>query len=156
MGTKGSPPLKEVAALAPFPARLALFLVFAAHGAQKLFGLFGGGGIEGTAKGFESMGLAPGIAWAWFIGSVEFFGGMLLLLGLLTRIAAFFLACDMVGAIVKVHLPHGFFMNWASAPGKGHGIEYHIALIALSLVLLLTGPGPFSLERLLARLTRRK
>ena len=92
------------------PVRIGAGIIFAAHGAQKLFGWFGGYGLEGTAGWMDSIGLGPGLLMATLAGSAEFFGGLLLIIGLLVRPAALVLAATMVVAIVTVHLGNGLFM----------------------------------------------
>jgi putative oxidoreductase len=88
---------------------------------------------------------------AYLVCFTEFLGGIGLVLGLLTRIAALGVAAVMVGAIVKVHLPNGFFMNWDLAPGKGHGFETNLALLAMALACVIAGGGELSIDRLLVR-----
>ena len=119
-------------------------LIFAAHGAQKLFGWFGGYGLEGTGQFFASVGLEPAVLLALLAGAAEFFGGLALLAGLLVRPAAAALAFTMVIAIVSVHWSKGFFMS-------GGGYEFALALLAASLSLLFSGAGRFSLDGALAR-----
>lgn len=129
--------------------RVGLAAVMFPHGAQKLLGWFGGYGYEGT-MGFLTgpIGLPAPLA-ALTIG-LEFFGPILLLLGLAVRpIAAGFVAI-MLGAIASVHAPHGFFMNWSGAQ-QGEGFEFHLLVIAMSLALLVRGAGSLSFDRLLAR-----
>ena len=92
------------------PLRVGAGVIFAAHGAQKLFGWFGGYGLEGTAGWMTSIGLEPGLQMATMAGGAEFIGGLLLIVGLLVRPAALMLAVTMVVAIVTVHLPNGLFM----------------------------------------------
>lgn len=130
----------------PVVLRVMVGAMFVAHGMQKLFGAFGGGGLEGTAGYFESIGLAPGFALAVVVGVIEFAGGLMLIAGALTRYAAVALVAVMLGAIWKVHLANGFFMNWAVTAGRGHGVEYSLVIIAALLCLVLTGPGAFSVE----------
>ncbi len=128
--------------------RLGLGVVFFAHGAQKVFGWFGGGGLKGTIAAFRQMGIPPGAtAVAAF---VECFGGLALLVGLLARPAALGLIVVMLVAIAKVHARHGFFINWLMTPGKGHGYEFNLALIAMALAILIGGAGTLSLDRLFA------
>jgi putative oxidoreductase len=115
-------------------ARLVVGVVFIAHGSQKLFGAFGGHGLAGTVKF-----LGPVLG--YLVTADEFFGGIGLLVGFLSRFSAFWLIVDMVGAIVKVHGKNGFFLPT--------GFEYPLALIGLLQAILLLGPGPFSLARLL-------
>jgi putative oxidoreductase len=124
------------------PIRFAAGAVFAAHGAQKLFGLFGGYGLEGTAGWMESIGLGPGLLMATLAGSAEFFGGLLLIVGLLVRPAAIVLAITMLVAIVTVHLQNGLFMS-------NNGYEFGLALLAISLGLVFRGAGSFSADGLL-------
>lgn len=123
---------------APLALRLALGIIFIAHGAQKLFGWFGGYGLKATAGFFqENLGLAPGMFWATLAAGGEFFGGVLLLLGLATRFGALNIAVTMVFAWVLAH-PTGFFLP--------AGPEYVIALLAGSITLLFTGGGALSVD----------
>lgn len=126
------------------PLRLAAGIIFAAHGAQKLFAWFGGYGLEGTGQWMESIGLAPGYLMALMAGSAEFFGGILLIAGLLTRPAAFALSVTMVVAIFSVHFENGLFMS-------NNGYEFGLALLAMSVALVFQGAGRFSLDNLLVR-----
>lgn len=128
--------------------RLVLGVVFLAHGCQKLLGWFGGYGFSGTMGFFTQMG-TPVIV-AFLVIMTEFFGGLGLIVGLLTRIPAFGIACLMVGAIFTVHLQNGFFMNWYGNQ-KGEGYEYHLLAIAIAATLLLRGAGAFSADRALSR-----
>lgn len=123
--------------------RLSAGAIFAAHGAQKLFGSFGGGGLEGTAQWMASIGLQPGYLMALAAGSAEFFGGIALLLGLLTRPAACVLAMTMLVAVITVHLPNGLFLS-------NNGYEFGLALLAITGALVLNGGGKLSLDRLLS------
>ena len=127
---------------APLALRLGGGVIFAAHGAQKLFGWFGGYGLEGTGQFFDSVGLAPGYLMALLAGAAEFFGGLALILGLLVRPAAASLAFAMLVAIFSVHFSKGFFMD------KG-GYEYALALFAVSASLVFSGGGRASLDRAL-------
>jgi putative oxidoreductase len=129
---------------AVLPLRLALGVIFIAHGAQKLFGAFGGAGISGTAQFFERIGLAPATAFAVVVGLVEFVGGALVLVGLLTRWAALLLAIDMLGAILVVHLRHGLFAS-------SGGFEFPLSLLAASLTLVILGAQSASIDSLIAR-----
>ena len=115
-------------------ARLVLAVIFLAHGSQKLFGAFGGFGVAGTVKFMGSL--------AYLVIAAEFFGGLALLVGLLSRFSAFWLAAEMIGAIATVHGKNGFFL------GHKMGFEYNISLIGLLLVVLIIGPGRFSFARL--------
>jgi putative oxidoreductase len=137
--------ITSTAGLDTLPLRLGAGAIFAAHGAQKLFGWFGGYGLEGTAGWMASIGLEPGLLMATAAGSAEFFGGLLLIAGLLVRPAALMLAITMVVAIVTVHLPNGLFMS-------NNGYEFGLALLAVSVSLTLRGAGSFSADRLLQAL----
>ena len=128
--------------------RLMLGVVFFAHGAQKVFGWFGGGGLKATIAGFRQMNIPP--AATVLAACVECFGGLALFPGFLARPAALGLIVVMVVAISKVHAPHGFFINWYVTPGKGHGYEFNLALIAMALTILIGGAGMFSIDRLIA------
>ncbi|AXO87875.1 DoxX family protein [Pseudomonas parafulva] len=124
--------------------RVLVGFIFMAHGAQKLFGWFGGYGLEGTGQWMESIGLAPGYLMAMLSGSAEFFGGLGLLLGLLARPAALVLSATLVVAIFTVHISNGLFM-------ANNGYEFALALMAGTLAILLEGAGRVSLDRLIAR-----
>jgi putative oxidoreductase len=126
--------------LALLALRLVVGLGFAAHGAQKLFGAFGGHGLDGTAAGFEQIGLRPGKLHARVAGSAELFGGLLIALGLLTPLAAAALIGVMTAAVITVHLPKGFF----NANG---GYEYNLVLVAALFALAGVGAGEWSLDR---------
>ena len=125
---------------APLALRLAGGAIFVAHGAQKLFGAFGGYGLEGTGQFFDSVGLSPGYLMALLAGAVEFFGGLTLILGLLVRPAAAALAFAMLIAVFAVHFSKGFFLD------KG-GYEYALAMLAVSVSLVFSGGGRASLDR---------
>ncbi len=120
--------------------RLSAGVIFVAHGAQKLFGSFGGPGLEGTGQWMASIGLEPGYLMALGAGSAEFFGGIALLIGLLTRPAAFMLAMTMLVAIVTVHLPNGLFLS-------NNGYEFGLALLGITVALIVNGGGKLSLDR---------
>lgn len=128
--------------------RLVLGVVFFAHGAQKMLGWFGGYGFHDTMGFFTHIGLPAPVA--FLVICTEFFGGLGLVVGFLTRIAALGIGCEMIGAIFMVHLPNGFFMNW-SGNQKGEGYEYHLLAIAIAAVLLLRGAGAFSADRALTK-----
>ena len=123
--------------------RLPVGIIFAAHGAQKLFGWFGGYGLQGTGQWMASIGLEPGVLMALLAGSAEFFGGLALILGLLVRPAAAVLALTMVVAIVTVHIGNGLFMS-------NNGYEFGLALLAASVSLAISGAGRTSLDATLA------
>jgi len=123
--------------------RLPAGIIFAAHGAQKLFGAFGGYGLEGTGQWMASIGLAPGFLMALLAGGAEFFGGLALLLGVLVRPAAAVLAFTMLIAIFSVHFANGLFLS-------NNGYEYGLALLAISVALVFNGGGRLSLDRRLS------
>ncbi len=127
--------------------RVTLGLVFLAHGAQKVFGWFGGHGFSATMAGFEHMGIPPILAFLAI--AAEFLGGLGLLLGLLGRIAAFGILCNMLVAVFKVHAANGFFMNWTGQQ-KGEGFEYHLLAIAMALAIMIRGSGAISADRAIA------
>jgi putative oxidoreductase len=129
-------------------ARLALGVVFFAHGAQKMLGWFGGYGFQGT-MGFFTQRLGIPAPLAFLAICAEFFGGLGLIVGLLSRIAALGIMVNMLVAVAKVHAANGFFMNWTGQQ-KGEGFEYHLLAIALLLVILIKGAGAFSLDRALS------
>ena len=118
-------------------------VIFAAHGSQKLFGWFGGNGLDGAAQWMQSIGIAPGYAMALLAGSAEFFGGLALLFGLLVRPAAAALAVTMVVAILAVHIDHGLFT-------ANNGYEFALALLAIVVSLLIEGAGRGSIDGRLA------
>ena len=130
----------------PAVLRLAIGAVFVAHGAQKLFGVWGGGGLSGTAAFFGQLGLTPAYPLAILVGLVEFAGGLMLIAGALTLFVALALALNMVVALWKVHLANGFFLNWNMVAGQGHGYEFTLALIGALVSLMLTGPGALSVD----------
>lgn len=130
----------------PVVIRLALGVVFAAHGAQKLLGAWGGGGPSGTAAFFAQLGLTPAYPLALLVGLVELVGGVLLVAGAFTIVVTSLLAVTMVVAVWKVHFVNGFFLNWTIAPGVGHGYEFNLVLLAGLVSLALTGPGPLSID----------
>jgi putative oxidoreductase len=128
--------------------RLVVGVIFFAHGAQKLLGWFGGYGFIGTMGFFTGMLHIPA-PFAVLAIAAEFFGGLGLIFGLLTRVAAFGIACNMLVAILMVHLPFGFFMNWTGAQ-KGEGYEYHLLALATLIFLVIRGAGAASIDRLLS------
>lgn len=123
--------------------RIPVGIIFVAHGAQKLFGWFGGYGLEGTGQWMDSIGLGPGIVMALLAGAAEFFGGLALIVGLLVRPAAAVLAFAMLIAIFSVHIGNGLFMS-------NNGYEFGLTLLAVSVSLLFSGAGRASVDRLLA------
>lgn len=119
--------------------RIVLGIIFIGHGAQKLFGMFGGPGIGGVTGFFGSLGVPmPGVM-AWVVGFFEFFGGIFVLIGLLTPVGGVMIATVMVFAIALVHLSKGFWN------GNG-GVEFPLALLAAALALVFAGPGRYSVE----------
>lgn len=136
--------IKTEQSFAALPLRLIAGVIFSAHGAQKLFAWFGGYGLEGTGQWMESIGLAPGYLMALMAGSAEFFGGLLLFVGLLTRPTSLVLAITMLVAIFSVHINNGLFMT-------NNGYEFGLALFAMSLSLTFSGAGKLSLDNLLAK-----
>ncbi|WP_160152906.1 DoxX family protein [Microbulbifer sp. ALW1] len=119
--------------------RVPVGIILAAHGAQKLFGWFGGYGLEGTGQWMASIGLEPGYLMALLAGSAEFFGGLALVLGLLTRPAAAVSAVTMLVAIFSAHISSGFFLT-------NNGYEYALALFAATLALAIQGGGTLALD----------
>lgn len=136
----------DVAALV---LRGVLGVVFVAHGGQKLFGWFGGGGINGTAAFFRIVGIPAPHAFAYVVGITEFFGGVFLFAGFLTVIATIGLITDMAVAIATVSHAFSFF----SQTKVGYGWEWNFALIGMAVALLIMGPGSWSVDRAI-RLTR--
>ncbi len=129
---------------ATLPLRLIAGIIFTAHGAQKLFAWFGGYGLEATGQWMQSIGITPGYLMALMAGSAEFFGGLLLIVGLLTRATSFVLAITMAVAIVTVHLEHGLFMS-------NNGYEFALTLLAISISLMISGAGKLSLDNKIAK-----
>ena len=127
--------------------RLVLEVIFFAHGSQKMLGWFGGYGFTGTMGFFTGVMHIPAV-FAFLAIAAEFFGGLGLIFGLLTRVAAFGISCNMIVAIAMVHHQFGFFMNWTGAQ-KGEGYEYHLLLLAAMVVLMIRGAGAASFDRLL-------
>lgn len=121
--------------------RLVVGLLFVGHGAQKLFGWFGGYGPKGTGGWMESIGIKPGVLMAVLVGLAELLGGALLAAGLFTPVAALFITVTMLGAIATVHGRNGI---WATA----NGYEYHLVLIAAAIGVALVGAGDYSLDAL--------
>lgn len=130
------------ASFAPLILRVPTGITLMAHGSQKLFGWFGGGGLEGTGQFMASLGLSPGELMAFLAGSGEFFGGLFILLGLLTRPAAAVVAFTMVVAIASVHLPNGLFL-------ANGGYEFGLALLAIAVSLVFSGSGRVGLDNLI-------
>ena len=131
--------------------RVAVGIVFLAHGAQKLFGVFGGGGLAATAGYFTYLGLTPAYPLAVLWAVIEFVCGLAVFLGAWTRWTAIPLAIGMVVAIWKVHVANGFFINWAMTPDIAHGYEMNLVLIAACICLSLAGAGELSVDKFLHR-----
>ena len=131
------------AGLSALVLRVPVGIVLAAHGAQKLFAWFGGYGLEGTGQYMESIGLAPGFLMALLAGSAEFFGGLALVLGVLTRPAALVSAFTMLMAIFTAHISNGLFLS-------NGGYEYALALFAATLSLVFSGAGRLAVDNLIA------
>jgi putative oxidoreductase len=129
--------------------RVVLGTVMFAHGAQKLLGWFGGYGFDGTVGFFtQSLGIPAPVATLVVIA--EFFGGLGLISGFLTRLSAAGIAAVMVGAIHFAHFGNGFFMNWTGQQA-GEGYEYHLVVIALALALVVKGGGWASMDGVIGR-----
>ncbi len=120
--------------------RVMLGTVFLAHGAQKLFGAFGGYGLEGTGKFFSSIGLEPGYVMAALAGGGEFIGGLLLIIGLFSRLAALNTFVISLVAMFTVHFSHGFFMS-------KNGYEFILTLAIASIAILVEGSGKLALDQ---------
>ena len=132
------------AGVAALILRVPVGLILAAHGAQKLFGWFGGHGLAGTAGYMSSIGMEPGYLMAILAGSAEFFGGLALVLGLLTRPAAVIAGFTMLVAIFSVHIGNGLFAS-------NNGYEYALTLLVVLVSLAIQGGGYLSLDNSLAK-----
>ena len=129
--------------------RVMLGIVFFPHGAQKLLGWFGGHGFSGTMGFFtENMGIP--VIFAFLAIMAESLGSVALLTGFMTRIAALGIGTVMVVAVLTVHLPYGFFMNWFGNQ-KGEGFEFHLLASAIAIALIIKGGGKWSIDRLLSK-----
>src|SRR5438045_3554354 len=132
-----------------FLTRIVLGAVMFAHGAQKVFGWFGGGGLQPTLQMFGGrMGIPAPLAFLSI--AAEFLGGVGLMLGLFGRIAALGVVVNMLVAAILVHLRNGFFMNWSGSQ-RGEGFEYHLLALALALATVIGGSGAWSLDGVLLR-----
>ena len=123
--------------------RIGLGIVMIIHGGMKAFGWFDGPGLQGWVGYMQSVGVPAPLAWLAML--VELAGGLGVLLGVLTRVAALGFAVNMMFAIVTVHWEAGFLMNWGSVAGRGEGWEFSFALLTASIALALMGPGRYSL-----------
>ncbi len=130
--------------------RVVLGIVIFAHGAQKMLGWFGGYGFSGT-MGFFTKNMGIPAPFAFLAICAEFFGGLGLILGLLTRIAAFGVGVNMLVAIFMVHRQHGLFANWTGQQ-KGEGYEYHLLALAIVVAIITQGAGAFSFDQVIYRL----
>jgi putative oxidoreductase len=128
--------------------RVALAIVILPHGAQKLLGWFGGPGVDGTMQLFAALGVPAGIAVLVIVS--DFFGSLALAIGLVGRFAAFGTTMVMLGAMALVHAPNGFFLNW-NGDQAGEGIQFHLLVLAVSVVLMARGSGAWSVDRWLLR-----
>jgi putative oxidoreductase len=128
--------------------RVVLGVIFFAHGAQKVFGWFGGPGLRGVVSYFkQSLGVPAPLS--VLAALTECFGGLAMIVGLLVRPAAVGLIVVMLVAIATVHWRNGFFLNWSLESGKGHGFEMNLALIGMALAVLVGGGGALSIDRLI-------
>ncbi|MBO8177669.1 DoxX family protein [Aeribacillus pallidus] len=122
--------------------RVVIGVLFIGHGAQKLFGAFGGYGLEGTGQYFDSIGIKPGKTMALLAGLMEFVGGLLFALGLFTPIGALLIALTMVVAIAKVHGANGLWITQ-------NGYEYNLVLLVVAIAVAFIGAGDYSLDAFL-------
>lgn len=132
-----------------FVLRIFLGLVFFPHGAQKVFGWFGGMGFSGTMEAFTVKAGIPAVL-AFLAIMSESAGVLALFAGLFTRVAALGIAVNMIVCALANHLQHGFFMNWFGAQ-KGEGVEFHLLAVGIAAALLIKGGGLWSLDRALTR-----
>jgi len=136
--------------LAALIARLTLGIVLFPHGAQKLFGWFGGYGFTGTMGYFTGMQHLP-----WIIGflviMIESLGSLALIFGAATRLFSLAVLIEFIGIILTVHIKFGFFMNWAGIPNAGEGIEYHLLVLGLALSALIAGGGKWSVDSMFSK-----
>jgi len=117
--------------------RLALGIMFVAHGLQMVFGLFGGPGVKGFSQMLSGLGFAPAMFWSYIASYTVLLGGLLVIIGVQTRLAAILLLIFILTAGIKVHLNKGFFLS-------NGGFEYTFVIAAICLALILLGPGKFS------------
>lgn len=128
--------------------RVFLGLIILPHGAQKLFGWFGGHGAAAFMQAFESVSALPG--WlGWLVIIIEFIGSLCLILGFWTRVWALSFIGLFVGIILTVHIPNGFFMNWSGSQA-GEGFEYHLLVIGMAWALAMGGAGRLSIDQTMA------
>jgi putative oxidoreductase len=124
--------------------RIVLGIVFFAHGAQKMLGWYGGYGFSGTMGFFTRAGIPAPLAFLAICA--EFLGGLGLILGLLSRVAALGIGVNMLVAVAMLHRHFGLFMNW-SGTQKGEGFEFHLLVLAIVLAIIVRGAGALSLDR---------
>jgi putative oxidoreductase len=129
--------------------RTMLGVVMFAHGAQKLFGWFGGNGFSGTMGFFTNVMYLPWLV-AFLVIIGESLGSLALIAGFLTRFTAASFIVIMLGAIATSHWPQGFFMNWFGQQ-QGEGFEYHLLVIGMSAALVLAGGGKWSIDGVIVR-----
>ena len=128
--------------------RVMLGVVFFPHGAQKVLGWFGGYGFAGTYDAFTNKMGIPGL-FALLAFAAEFLGSIGLVVGFMTRVAAFGIFCVMAVAVKMLHWQHGFFMNWFGQQ-QGEGFEYHLLVMAIAVALMIRGAGAYSVDRMLS------
>ncbi len=128
--------------------RIFLGIVLFPHGAQKLFGWFGGYGFEGT-MGFLTNGAGLPYPIALLVVLIEFFGALMLIFGAGARMAALGVVALFTGILFTSHSAHGFFMNW-SGTQKGEGFEYHLLIIGMAIAVLINGAGRWSVDGVIA------
>jgi putative oxidoreductase len=133
--------------------RLALGVIFFAHGSQKVLGWFGGSGLAATVGGMAHMGIPAPLA--YLAAFTEFLGGLGLIFGVLARLSALGIFVVMAVAVLKVHLANGFFMNWMGNQ-KGEGFEYHLLAMAIALMVMLAGPGRIAIADVERRIMKRE
>lgn len=145
--TLGNPILRTNDNITFLFLRLVMGIVIIPHGAQKLLGWFGGYGLDGTMGYFASLGVPAPFGWLAIIAEVA--GGLALMAGFLSRVAALGVAATLVTAVMLQHVNMGFFMNWGGTL-QGEGFEYHILAVAICTAIMIGGSGPYSVDRLLA------
>ncbi|MGH7520033.1 MAG: DoxX family protein [Gemmatimonadales bacterium] len=142
--------LKTDTGVAGLLLRCLLAVAIFPHGAQKVLGWFGGFGVAGTLGYFKGLGIPTSIGVLGIVA--EFLGPLMLIAGVGTRVAAFGIACMMLGAVWLVHRPYGFFINWfGQHPAGKEGFEYQLLALGVALVLIVIGGGRWSLDGLLTR-----
>jgi putative oxidoreductase len=135
-------------------ARIFLAVVVLPHGAQKLLGLFGGYGFDGTMGFLTTQAGLPSFV-ALLVILIESFAALFILFGFFTRVSAIGIFGLFTGIMLKVHLANGFFMNWYGSQ-KGEGIEYFLLIIGMALALVISGGGKWSIDAALAKTTQKE